>query len=209
MLVHSDPDWSLNTCICGHVCFPELCCGGSRLFTQFSKFHLFYDFSFHFSGLWTQWHNLPGNLHWDKFNCIEVMFSHPDAKKSRFYSSTDKNSCSVKVSILYFPAFSHFGSWTCKLKKSLSLSRRQQKKDFAMANRSVKSNRDLPKRLWRVGEVHTNLEISMLSFLLLGKSLDLFEEDKSTKYEKNNSRTLCKIQQNIPQSETKWNVETH
>ncbi len=30
----------------------------------------------------------------------------------------------------------------------------------------------------------------MLSFLLLGKSLDLFEEDKSTKYEENNSSML-------------------
>lgn len=87
-----------------------------------------------------------------------------------------------------------------QVKEVIKLIQTQQKKDFAMANKSVKSNRDLPKRLWRVGEVHTNLEISKLSFLLLGKSLDLFEEEKSAKYEENNSRTLCKIRRNIPQT---------
>ncbi len=65
MLVHSDPDWSLNTGICGHVCFPELCCGGSTLCTQYSKFHLFSYFSFHFSGLWTQ----PGT-HLETLNSV-------------------------------------------------------------------------------------------------------------------------------------------
>lgn len=88
------------------------------------------------------------------------------------------------------PCFLSLWKLRSQVKEVIKLIRTQQKKDFAMANRSVKSNRDLPKRLWRVGEVHTNLEISMLSFLLLGKSLDLFEEDKSTKYEENNSRKL-------------------
>lgn len=86
---------------------------------------------------------------------------------------------SIHVAVVLFLSFVYWSQFW-QVKEVIKLIQIQQKKDFAMANKSVKSNRDLPKRLWRVGEVHTNLEISMLSFLLLGNSLDLFEEDKST-----------------------------
>lgn len=95
MLVHSDPDWSLNTGICGYVCFPELCCGGSTLCTLYSKFHLF---SYFLSISLASEHNLehiPGNL---KLRCIDVMFLHPHAKK--VWILPDKNSSSLKASIL-------------------------------------------------------------------------------------------------------------
>lgn len=136
-------------------------------------------------------HNLehiPGNL---KLSCIDVMFLHPHAphaKKSGFYLI--RTVPLWKHPSYRFPCFLSLWKLRSQVKEVIKLIQTQQKKDFATANRSVKSNRDLPKRLWRVGEVHTNLEISMLSFLLLGKSLDLFEEDKSTKYEENNSRML-------------------
>lgn len=46
MLVHSNPDWSLNTGVCGRVCCPELCCGGSALsiVAQVSLISLFFPF---------------------------------------------------------------------------------------------------------------------------------------------------------------------
>lgn len=121
----------------------------------------------------TTW-NTPGNL---KLSCIDVMFLHPHAKKSGFYLI--RTVPLWKHPSYRFPCFLLLWKLRYQVKEVIKLIQTQQKKDFATANRRVKSNRDLPKRLWGVGEVHTNLEISMLSFLLLGKSLDLFEEDNS------------------------------
>ncbi len=62
MLVHSDPDWSLNTGICGHVCFPWIVLWWVHTVYSILKVSLIFLLFFQF--LWplnTTW-NTPGNL---------------------------------------------------------------------------------------------------------------------------------------------------